>query len=227
MSTLADYYARRAPEYERIYQKPERQGDLRTLRTRVAQTFAGRHVLEIACGTGWWTEILAGPAHSVTATDINEEVLALARAKGLNGTKVSFQRCDAFDLAQVSGNFDAALAAFWWSHLTRAALEQFLRGLHGRIQPGSVVMFLDNIFVAGSSTPISRRDADGNTYQLRRLDDSSTMEVLKNFPTDEEIDAALSPHASELHIERLSYYWSARYRTKFVRAAGAERERRD
>ena len=98
MSTLADYYARRAPEYERIYQKPERQEDLRTLRARVAQTFAGRRVVEIACGTGWWTEILAGTAHSVTATDINDEVLAVARAKGLDRARVSFQRCDAFDL---------------------------------------------------------------------------------------------------------------------------------
>jgi SAM-dependent methyltransferase len=213
VSTLADYYARRAPEYERIYQKPERQEDLRTLRTRVARTFAGRRVLEIACGTGWWTEALVGTAHSVTATDINDEVLAVARAKGLDGARVSFQRCDAFQLAEVSGDFDAALAAFWWSHLTRAGLEQFLHVLHDRLPPGSVVMFLDNIFVPGSSRPISRRDADGNTYQERRLDDGSTTEVLKHFPTDEEITAALSSHASELHIERLSYYWSARYRT--------------
>ena len=32
MDALADYYAKRAPEYERIYKKPERQADLRTLR---------------------------------------------------------------------------------------------------------------------------------------------------------------------------------------------------
>ena len=63
--------------------------------------------------------------------------------------------------------------------------------------------------MAGSSTPLARRDADGNTYQLRSLDDGSTTEVLKNFPTDEEI-ASLLP-GKNLSIDRLTYYWCAGY----------------
>ena len=211
MNNLADYYARRAPEYERIYQKPERQTDLRALREFVAEEFAGRRVLELACGTGWWTEVLAGTARSVVATDINEEVLALAKSKPLDRAKVHFQRCDAFQLDALNGPFDAGFAAFWWSHLTRADLHRFLRAFHLRLQPGSTVVFLDNIFVAGSSTPISRCDAEGNAYQLRELDDGSTTEVLKNFPTDDEIEALLEGVADNLMIERLTYYWRVRY----------------
>jgi demethylmenaquinone methyltransferase/2-methoxy-6-polyprenyl-1,4-benzoquinol methylase len=213
MDALVSYYAKRAPEYERIYQKPERQADLRTLREIVGKVFAERRVLEVACGTGWWTEILAGCARSVVATDINEEVLAIARAKHMPERKVSFQNCDAFHLAEAEGNFDAALAAFWWSHLKRDELERFIRILHSRLRPGSAVAFIDNIYVEGSSTPISRRDAEGNTYQFRKLDDGSTTEVLKNFPADEEIRATLGSRVEELRIERLTYYWSARYRT--------------
>ena len=41
MDSLADYYARRAAEYERIYAKPERQADLAALRSRIAGLFAG------------------------------------------------------------------------------------------------------------------------------------------------------------------------------------------
>ena len=211
MDALADYYARRAPEYERIYQKPERQADLGVLRDFVAQSFAGRRVLEVACGTGWWTEVLAGTARAVTATDINESVLAVAKSKPLDYAKVHFQRGDAFRLDDLSGPFDAGFAAFWWSHLTRADLRRFLHGFHRQLQPGSIVMFLDNIFVAGSSTPISRRDADGNTFQLRQLDDGSTTEVLKNFPTDDEIAAVLGDAADGLTIERTTYYWRACY----------------
>ena len=210
MNTLANYYARRAPEYERIYQKPERQADLRMLWEFVAKTFAGRRVLEVACGTGWWTEALSGIARSVTATDLNEEVLTIARAKPIDASRVAFLRADAFQLESIEGEFDAALAAFWWSHLTRADLSRFLQGLHRRLRPGSVVVFIDNIFVPGSSTPISRRDSDENTYQQRQLDDGSTTEVLKNFPKDEEIKAALHDAASELRINRLNYYWVAR-----------------
>jgi len=211
MDTLADYYAKRAPEYERIYHKPERQSDLRLLRESVSRALAGRRVLEVACGTGWWTEVLAATALSVVATDINDEVLAIAKAKPIDRSRISFQRCDAFELNGAEGVFDAALAAFWWSHLRRAQLKQFLAGLRRRLQPGSVVVFIDNIYVEGSSTPISRRDAEGNTYQTRRLDDGSTTEVLKNFPADDEIRAALVDHAGALSIERLTYYWMARF----------------
>lgn len=208
MDTLAGYYAKRAPEYERIYQKPERQADLRALRSSVAHLFLDRSVLEIACGTGYWTEVLTTTARQVLATDINDEVLAVSRTKALGDT-VLLARCDAFQLEQLAGDFDAALAAFWWSHLTRADLQRFLAGLHARLQPGSRVVFIDNIFVAGSSTPVSRRDADGNTYQMRHLGDGSTTEVLKNFPTNEEI-AALLP-GKKLSIDRLIYYWCASY----------------
>lgn len=208
MDALADYYAKRAPEYERIYQKPERQADLRALRAFVAETFSGRSVLEVACGTGYWTQAVARTARSVAATDINDEVLAIARAQQL--TNVAFHRCDAFDLP-IKGDFDAGLAVFWWSHLTRAQLREFLRAFHRKLKPGSVVVFIDNIYVEGSSTPISRRDADGNTYQLRKLGDGSTTEVLKNFPTDADIHEALCGIAEQLVVERLPYYWRARY----------------
>lgn len=211
MDALARYYAQRAPEYERIYQKPERQADLRALRAFVAQTFAGRRVLEIACGTGWWTEVLASTSNSVFATDINDEVLAIARTKNLGDASVSFQRCNAFQLNQVAGDFDAALAVFWWSHLSPPDLEKFLQALHRRLKPESKVVFIDNQFVPGSSTPISRRDEEGNTYQQRRLDDGSTTEVLKNFPTDEEITRVLQGRAHELTISRSQYFWTVRY----------------
>jgi hypothetical protein len=52
---MADYYKRRASYYERVYHKPERQADLRAMEAWIRQPFAGRHVLEVACGTGWWT----------------------------------------------------------------------------------------------------------------------------------------------------------------------------
>ena len=70
---LVEYYARRANEYERIYQKPERQTDLASLRKLFRQALAKHDVLEIACGTGYWTQIIAETAKSITATDINSD----------------------------------------------------------------------------------------------------------------------------------------------------------
>jgi len=47
---ITEYYARRAAEYERIYLKPERQGDLKNLQALLAGSFRGLNLLEIACG---------------------------------------------------------------------------------------------------------------------------------------------------------------------------------
>ena len=60
--------------------------------------------------------------------------------------------------------------------------------------------------------PLSRSDAQGNTYQLRRLDDGSTHEVLKNFPTESELRAAVEGLALDVHVEFLRYYWTLTYR---------------
>jgi SAM-dependent methyltransferase len=210
-STMAAYYAKRAQEYERIFHKPERQDDLRRLREFVDRTFAGKQVLEVACGTGYWTEVLSRCAASVTAIDINEEVLEIARAKPLHRDRVQFQKADAYALPAFSQQFTGGLAGFWWSHIPKPRLRGFLAGLHPAFAAGAVIMFIDNTYVEGSSTPLSRTDADGNTYQTRKLDDGSTHEVLKNFPTENELRQALESLASDVRVEFLDYYWTLTY----------------
>jgi ubiquinone/menaquinone biosynthesis C-methylase UbiE len=210
-SSMAGYYAGRAREYERIYQKPERQVDLRWLRDFVARTFAGARVLELACGTGYWTQILSGSAESVLATDINEEVLAIARAKPVDPVKTAFRQADAYDLPMFPQKFNGALAAFWWSHVVKAKLRDFLQTFQRVLMPGARVVFIDNRHVKGSSTPIARTDGDGNTFQIRKLDDGSTHEVLKNFPSESELRAAVDGLATDVQIEFLQYYWILNY----------------
>src|SRR6476660_8529762 len=122
-ASMVKYYADRAAEYERIYQKPERQEDLRTLREFVERTFGGAHVLEIACGTGYWTEIVARSATSVVATDINEEVLAIARSKPTDKEKTTVRRADAYALPAGPERFTGGLGVFWWSHVPKARLD--------------------------------------------------------------------------------------------------------
>lgn len=207
-ASLARYYAKRAAEYERFYAKPERQEDLAALRARLTRLFAGRRLLELACGTGWWTEAIAPSAASVTALDYNEEVLTIARGKHYPAGRVSFATADAYALPDLGRVHDALFAGFWWSHVRLARLDAFLSGAVGALAPGAQVAFLDNRYVEGSSTAISRTDADGNTYQTRRLDDGSTHEVLKNFPTGAELTGrALRCGGVDTCVEMLPYFW--------------------
>ena len=209
---LVAYYARRADEYERIYQKPERQADLDTLRSRLRAFFADRDVLEVACGTGYWTDVLATAARSIVATDINDEVLALARQKPHAASRAEFLQADSYALPAFPRAFDAAFAGFWWSHIPQRRLHEFLQNLHARLQPGARVMFVDNRYVPGSSTPISRTDTHGDTFQTRPLADGTTHEVLKNFPTPDQLNAAVAPFAISSAVELLDHFWLLTYR---------------
>ncbi len=209
---LEEYYAGRAEEYDHIYELPERQEDLGRLREAVRQFAPGARLLEVACGTGYWTEVAAPVAASLTATDSVEEVLRVARRRRLPPDRVRFLVADAFELEKVPGEFDACFAGFWWSHVWRAALPQFLANLHRRLGVGARVLFFDNRFVAGSSTPISRRDEAGDTYQRRVLRDGSTHEIVKNFPSAAEIRRQLvAAGARAIQVEELQYYWQASY----------------
>ena len=201
------YYSKRAAEYEQIYQKPERQHELDWLRGRIPELLAGRTVLEVACGTGYWTQFIARKARRVHACDINESVLEIAADKPIPKNRVSFFKADAISLDGVPPGCDAAFAGFWWSHVKKSGIERFVANLARRVEPGSRVVILDNQFAEGSSTPISRRDTEGNAYQLRHLANGEQYEVLKNFPSSAELAEAVRPVAREAHLETLTYYW--------------------
>ncbi len=208
---LVRYYAARAREYERIYDKPERQADLRVLERRVAQALAAREVIEVACGTGYWTRFIARTALRVVALDANPQTLEVARSKRLavQGVEfgVEFGVADAYALGPELGQFDAAFAGFWWSHVPLDARQRFLDSLGARLVPGALVVMLDNRYVEGSSTPVSRSDARGNTYQMRSLDDGTQYEVLKNFPSRAQLHEALGAFAEAIEVVELPHYW--------------------
>jgi demethylmenaquinone methyltransferase/2-methoxy-6-polyprenyl-1,4-benzoquinol methylase len=140
--------------------------------------------------------------------------VALARAKPLPSC-VQFAEVDAYTLAGLPpGRYDAAFAGCWWSHVPLARLTPWLETLHARLAPGARVVFLDNSFVQTSSTPLTRRDAEGNTYQQRVLDDGSSHEVLKNFPTAAQAIAALGPRAEQPQWIDRTHYWILSYLLK-------------
>ncbi|ETF02136.1 methyltransferase [Advenella kashmirensis W13003] len=209
---MKDYYAARANEYDNIYLKPERQDDLQDIRAWLTAELTGRKVLEIACGTGYWTQFYAPSAQRVVAVDAADETLVIAAERV--SPNVQLLQGDAFDLPAFDMSFDAAFAGFWWSHISRKDIVRFLTGLHGSLEPGAEIIFLDNRFVPGSSTPIAEQDAAGNTYQRRALQDGSTHRVLKNFPTREQLLADISPHAKLSQYCEWEYFWALKYSLK-------------
>jgi ubiquinone/menaquinone biosynthesis C-methylase UbiE len=204
---VIDYYAARAQEYDSIYAKPERQADLRLIEAWVAAQAAGKQVLEVACGTGYWTRFIAPVASRVVALDAAAATLRIAANRRIDGT-VTLIEGDAYALPTHLGPFNMAFAGFWFSHVPLQRRQAFLTGLRDVLQQGAQVILLDNVFVEGSSTPISDQDAQGNTYQTRQLSDGSTHRVLKNFPDQLAMHAAVNNLAPPGTWHAWQHYWA-------------------
>lgn len=203
---LESYYSQRAREYEKVYNKPERQEDLRRITEILQETFKDRELLEIACGTGYWTEKIAESAREILATDINNTVLKIARTKTYRKAKVTFREAD-FNRIKAPGNHESLFGGFIWSHIKLKDLHEFIDLLKEQVVPGGLIVLVDNNFVKGSSTPLSGKDKEGNTYQNRSLEGGSEFQVLKNFPTEKSIRRLLKNKATELRFINLKYYW--------------------
>jgi len=222
------YYQRRAHEYDKVYAKPERQTDLEQLATLVGEAFVDEDVLEVAAGTGYWTRFYVDTARSVRATDINDEVLDVARARRQWPDSTTFEVANAFELnlrsvdGTVAGSAvppdpsepTAAFAGFFWSHLLLDQADPFLTHLVECLAPESKIVFIDNRYVEGSNHPITETDSSGNTYQQRKLDDGTSWRVLKNFPTPAQIQDQLSQFCTNVSVVELDYFWIAQATTK-------------
>jgi ubiquinone/menaquinone biosynthesis C-methylase UbiE len=204
-----DYYQRWAPEYDQVYGRPERQNDLAAVRESLTDWFAGKRVLELAAGTGWWTSVLADTAASVLATDVNQATLDVARARRSWPESVDFVVADALRLQVARNDLDAAFAGFFWSHVPLTSLDAFLERLMRCLLPASLVVFMDNRLVPGSVHPVARSDKEGNTYQRRQMSDGSSWDVLKNFPQPAEVRARLGRFGQKAEYMELDNFWLA------------------
>ncbi len=213
---LIKYYKNRAKEYENIYLKPERQSDLESITSLLQDLFADKTVLEIACGTGFWTEKIAQTATSVLATDINEAVIEIAQQKQYIKNNVTFGLEDIFKLSN-KNKYEGIFGGFIWSHIKLQDINRFLEVVNNSAKPGGMVVFLDNNYVEGSSNQISQKDEDGNTFQTRKLDNGTSHLILKNFPTESSLREKLADVSTDLKFINLKYYWLLSYRTKIMK----------
>lgn len=209
-NAIQSYYSARAPEYDQVYLKPERQPDLVAIHQWLPPKFSNASVIEIACGTGYWTQFIAPFADKVLAVDAAPETLAIAKTR-VSNENVTFLLGDAYALPSDHEQFDIAFAGFWFSHIPKARWHEFFLGLSACLRPNARVILLDNLYVEGSSTPISDQDNDGNTIQTRYLEDGSSHQVIKNFPTEAELKQAVEGLGVNCSFTRWQYFWAFEY----------------
>jgi 2-polyprenyl-3-methyl-5-hydroxy-6-metoxy-1,4-benzoquinol methylase len=190
-----DYYRRRAGEYDATAY-----GDVAAARNRIARLIAGMrptgHVLEIACGTGLWTEALAELADTVTAIDAAPEVVEIASDR-VRSANVSFEVADVFSWTPGT-RFDVIFFSAWLSHVPTDRFDQFWRLLRGLLADDGRVLFIDeHVDERGKEAYVAGRDE----IVERRLRDGGTFRVIKNF---------VDPQRLELRLRRLGWDCSIR-----------------
>ena len=218
LAEMGRYYRNRVPYHDQYmdYTGPEAmEGLLSPIIRLVEGDVAGRDLLEVACGTGNWTQVLAERARSVVATDLIGDYLDLARTKLGGATNVAFKTADAYslDVEAVGGPFDAAFAADWWSHIPRSMVDAFLVSLHGCLRPGARVVMVDMLRTGSFDLAFHRIDGEGNEVHLRTLPDGEPYLVVKNFPSEEELRGRLEGLAVDLgyHEDGPLRRWVLRY----------------
>jgi demethylmenaquinone methyltransferase/2-methoxy-6-polyprenyl-1,4-benzoquinol methylase len=132
-----DYYAARAPTYERdLYNWP---GAQQTRDRAAASVPAGGAILELACGTGVWTERLLRRSPDVTAVDASPEMIAIARARA---GAARYVVADVFAW-EPDRRYDTVFFGFWLSHVPVDRLAAFWQTVGRALAAGGQAVFVD------------------------------------------------------------------------------------
>lgn len=201
LADQVDYYRRRAGEYD-----VTAYGDVAAARARIARLVAEMRpagsVLEIACGTGLWTEALAGWADTVTAIDAAPEAVAIARDR-VRPARVSFEVADVFSW-DPGTRFDVIFFSAWLSHVPASRFGRFWQLLGSLLAGNGRVLFIDeHVDERGKEAYVTGRDE----VVERRLRDGSTFRVVKNFVDPAELEPRLRRLGWECAIRRDGPDW--------------------
>ena len=190
------YYRSRAPEYDdwvlrrgcfNLGTDGNRQWHTETEKVRRALRRAnpGGSILELACGTGWWTQQLVVYCRKLTAVDSSPEVIALSRAK-VDDDRVEYIEADIFAWEPES-LFDFVFFGFWLSHVPDSHMERFFGLVERSLRAGGRIFFVDTL----NPSPLDRVPSTEENTALRRLRDGREYEIVKVYHDPDELEGQL------------------------------------
>ena len=180
--------------YEEMHEKvasTERQNSRSVTRMQIIQDyFCDRRVLELACGGGFWTKYIAETAEYVLATDITKWAIEMA-PEFVSQKNVAFLQCDARNLAEVKGIFNAAFHYNFFNYVPLGDWGALIKELHSKLSPGALVM------MGGQKYRGDRRDSEtGDYFDLRTCDNGQAFKLVDNIPDEQLIISLLGSRGS-------------------------------
>ena len=161
--------------------------------------------LELACGTGIWTQELLKIAKRVTALDVAQEVLTINREK-LKSPNVTYQQADLFTW-QPDRQYDLVFFSFWLSHVPPDRLDSFLAMVSHALKPGGKLFLVDSTPDLGSSAKDSPRSDDQGIFQARKLNDGSRYTIIKVYYEPNDLQAKLVAAGFAVEVNKTDHYF--------------------
>ncbi len=168
-------------------------------------------VLELAPGTGIWTERLVRTATTITAVDASLEMIEINRAK-VSSDRVSYLQADLFSW-RPERTYDAVLFGFWISHVPLEQLDAFLRSVATMLRPGGKVFFVDGQRSSGGSFAHDQPPAQNSQLTKRTLNDGRTFEIVKNYYDPIDLAARCTQAGFAINIRETATYFLYGYGT--------------
>jgi len=199
-----DYYRARAGEYDewwfrtgRYDRGPEFNANWRADVAEVEGALAlwldtrrPRGVLELACGTGLFTRLLAPKVDRLTAIDASPEVLAINRAR-VPTSNVEYVETDLFKW-QPRERYDAVFFSFWLSHVPDERFAGFWEAVRAALAPGGTAYLIDSAFDPTSTAKDHAVPGREAGIATRRLNDGREFRIVKLFYESATLDAKLA-----------------------------------
>ena len=211
------FYRARAPEYDEWWQRRGRyqRGEdaevewhrqVAIIESALAAFQATGNVLEMAGGTGWWTQRLERTAGHLTVVDASAETLALNGARAVRND-ITYEVADLFEW-RPSRSYDVVFFSFWLSHIPRTRFGDFWSLVRSCLAPGGRAFLIDN---REDPTPQSKvRDPYvveyGPDVQLRQLNDGSRYRVVKVMYEPNELQSLLEEEGWQARIEATRWF---------------------
>ena len=195
------YYRARAREYDSWWLREGRYDhgaeanrrwfdEIATLERELDRFGPEGDVLELACGTGLWTRVLAPRAHRLLAVDASSEVLAINRDR-VPEPQVEYEQADLFAWEPPAAQFDLCFFSFWLSHVPDSRFEAFWARVRSALRPGGRVFLIDSGRSPDSGASDHQPPTEGETM-TRRLDDGTEFQIVKRYYEPEWLEHRLA-----------------------------------
>ncbi|HVX29161.1 MAG TPA: class I SAM-dependent methyltransferase [Nitrolancea sp.] len=215
------YYRARAAEYDEWFYRQNRYDhgpeinqlwfdDVAQLEAAFATIEPVDDALELAAGTGIWTEKLVKIARQLTVVDASPEMIEINRGK-LPGAPVRYIQANIFDW-EPDRAYNLVFFSFWLSHVPPERLDAFLAQVRRATRRGGRLFLIDSRFEQTGAARNNPLFEDEQTYRTRILNDGNQYRIVKVYYETEQLRQLLDRAGfdAEVHFtDRYFIYASA------------------